>query len=147
MSETRIRGGEVVLRLARENAPLVTMTAFKEFAINFRGRILEEGYLGETAPRFDDMSDGIGGNFTIHAESQDLLLLLQYIQERQQRVRSVQTSRINGTARFSFPNGDTPKAFVKDMKFGEIPLSIPERTQYVNASFPFNAERARFIVG
>ncbi len=145
MTETRIRGQEVTIRLAKANDIQATITAFKDFTMTFRGKILEEGYLGETTLRYDDISDGIAGTFTLHAESQDILLLLQYIQQRQQRAISVQTSRINTTARFSFPNGDTPKAFIKDMKFGEIPLAIPERSQYVNAAFPFNAERAQFI--
>jgi hypothetical protein len=121
------------------------MTAFKDFTANFRGRVLEEGYLGETTLRYDDISDGIGGTFTLHAESQDLLLFLNYIQQRQQRAISVQASRINVISRFSFPNGDTPKAFIKDLKFGEIPLAVGERASYVQSTFPFNAERAQFI--
>jgi len=145
MPETRIRGQEVTVRISKNKDLLATVTAFKDFTATFRGRVLEEGYLGETTLRYDDISDGISGTFTLHAESQDLFLLVQFIQQRQQRAQPVQTSLINVIARFSFPNGDTPKAFLKDLKFGEIPIAVGERSQYVNAVFPFNCDRAQFI--
>ena len=145
MTETRLRGQEVTIRLSRENAIEATVTAFKDFTMAFRGRILEEGYLGETNLRYDDISDGVGGSFTVHAESQDLFVLMEFIRARQERQIDVRTSRVNATGRFSFPNGDRPRMFIKDMKFGETPVTIGGRDAYVSTGFTYNAERAKFI--
>lgn len=145
MPETRLRGQEVQIRLTQENVPIATVTAFKEFSHVFKGKVLEEGYLGETTMRYDDISDGQGGSFTVHAESQDVFIMFETIRARQRRQVSVQTTRFNATGRFSFPNGDTPKLFIKDMKFGEIPINVSGRDAFVGASIPYNSEDSRFI--
>ena len=145
MTETRLRGQEVTIRLSRENAIEATITAFKDFTLTFKGRILEEGYLGETNLRYDDISDGVGGSFNVTAESQDLFILMEFIRARQERQIDVRTSRVNATGRFAFPNGDRPRMFVKDMKFGETPINIGGRDAYVASSFTFAAERCKFI--
>lgn len=147
MTETRIRGQEVVIRIAQGNAPVANVTAIKEFTAQFDLATIEQGYLGETTMRKDDIFNGISGSFTIDAESQDLFTFIRTLQLRAQRDPStpVQTTRINATGRFTFPNGQTPRLIVQDMKFDAIPISVPSRDAYVNAAFSYKAENARII--
>lgn len=145
MSESRVRGQEVVLRIARGNVPEATITAFKSITIQYDFATIEEGYLGETTMRKDDIFNGLSGTLEVDHESQDLLLFLDFLKRRAQREISVVSNRVNATARFTFPNGQTPKVLVRDMKFDAIPVNIPGRAAYVNSSLPWKAEDGRVL--
>jgi hypothetical protein len=145
MAETRLRGQEVTLRLVRGRDVEATVTAFKDFTVQFDLATMEEGYLGELTMRKDDIYNGVSGSFTVDAESQDLFVLMDFIKRRAQRKIPVNQSTINVTARFTFPNGETPKLLIRDLKFDAIPIAVPGRNAYVNGSFSYKAEDARFI--
>lgn len=135
----------MVLRITREGRPETTLTAFSDFTFQYDFASSEEGYLGETTMRKDDIYNGISGSFTVHAESQDLLLFLDFIKERAQRKRNVNQSRINATVRLTFPNGETPRVLIRDMKFDAAPVAVPGRDAYVNTAFSYKAEDAKTI--
>ena len=147
MTETRLRGQEVNMRLVRNGIVEETVTAFKDFSVQLDMATLDEGYLGETTQRKDDIYNGVSGSFTVDHESQDILLLMEFIKNRAQRDPNVpiQSSTVNATVRLTFPNGDTPRILVKDMKFDPLPISVPSRDAYVNTGFSYKSEDAQFI--
>lgn len=138
MSETRIRGQEVSLRLTRNNSPERTITAFRSFTLQYDLEKLSEGYLGETTKRQDEIFNGGSGNFELDPESQDLFVLIDFIKQRAQRRLPVNTSKVNATARFSFPDGTTPRLVLSDMKFGSIPINVAGRESYVSSTFDYS---------
>jgi hypothetical protein len=89
----------------------------------------------------------VSGSFTITAESQELLEFVEFLKDRAQRNPDIALgeSMVNATARFTFPNGQTPKILIRDMKFGAIPISVPSREGYVSASFSYEAPTAKVI--
>ncbi len=135
------------MRLARGNVTEATLTAIKDFTIQWDLATSEEGYIGETTMRKDDIFNGVSGSFTVDAEGQELLLLIDFIKRRAQRdARTpVNTSRVNATVRLTFPNGQVPRIIVRDMKFDAIPLAVPSRDAYVNSAFSYKAEDARIL--
>lgn len=135
----------MVVRLARENITEAQVTAFKDFTTSFDLATLEEGYLGETENRFDDIANGSSGSFTIDAEGPEVFRLINFIVERAQRRRDVNTSRVNATASYQFPDGRRPRLLTKDMKFDAIPISTGGRDAYVNAAFSYKAPVPRLI--
>jgi hypothetical protein len=145
MSETRLRGQEVSIRLARGGVVEDEVTAIKDLTVTFETATISEGYLGETTMRQDMIFNGISGSFTVDAESNDLLTLIEFIQANATRERSPNVARVNLTARFSFPNGQTPRVIVRDLQFDSIPLNVPSRDAYVNVAFSFKAENARIL--
>jgi hypothetical protein len=145
MAETRIRGQEVSIRISRNANVESTITAVKDFTVQLDMATLDEGYLGETTMRKDDIFNGVSGSFTIDHESQDILVFMDFIKQRAQRRIPVNQSRANATGRFTFPNGDVPRLLIPDMKFDAIPISVPGRNAYVNSSFSYKAEDVRFI--
>jgi len=147
MAETRIRGQEVTIRLARGNQVEATITAIKDFSYQYETATISEGYIGETTMRQDDIFNGISGSFTVDHESQDVLLLADFIKKRARRSPEapINQSRINATGRFTFPNGETPRVLIKDMKFDAIPVNIGSRDTYVNTTFSFRCEDALVI--
>lgn len=130
MVETRLRGQEVNLILARGNTPEDTVTAIRDFTAQFEFRTLAEGYLGELTMRHDDIYDGVSGSFTVDLEDQSFFTLINFIKERAQRVRGVNVSRVNAAGRFTFPNGQTPRLIIRDLKFDAIPLNVGSRDAY-----------------
>lgn len=147
MTELRIRGQEAVIRLARGNEVEATLTAISDFTWQYDFATLEEGYIGETTVRKDDIFNGISGSFTIHQEGQELLLFLEFLKRRAQRKANtpVNSNRVNATVRLTFPNGQTPRVLIPDMKFGAAPNAIPGRDAYINTAFTYMAEDTRVI--
>ncbi len=147
MSETRLRGQEVSIRLTRANRVETTITAIKDLSIQWDFATIEEGYIGETTMRKDDIFNGMSGSLTIDAEDQALFLFIDFLKRRAQRRPDVpiNESRVNMTARYTFPNGQTPRILTKDMKFDSIPLATPSRDAYVNVTMPWKAEDSRIL--
>ena len=123
------------------------MTAFSDFTFQYDFATQEEGYLGETTMRKDDIFNGISGSFTVHQESQEILLFQDFLKRRAQRKPDtpVNQSRVNATVRLTFPNGETPRVIIRDMKFDASPNAAPSRDAYVNTAFSYKAEDARVI--
>lgn len=134
-------------RITRGGRVEDTITAFKDFSFQYEFAQNSEGYLGETTERKDEIFNGISGSFTVHQESQDILFFQQAIKERAQRKVAVNGQRINITARLTFPNGETPRVIIPDVKFGATPNNVPGRADYVNTAFTYAAEDARIIPG
>jgi hypothetical protein len=146
MSETRLRGQEVTIRLARGNEVEATITAITDFTAQLDLAILSEGYIGETTMRKDDIYNGTSGGFTVHNESQELFTFVDFLARRAQRLIPVNESTVNAVGRFTFPNGQTPRLLIRDMKFGAIPIAVPSRDAYVNTGFTYETgEVPRFI--
>lgn len=123
------------------------MTAFKSLTIQYDFATIDEGYLGETTMRKDDIFNGVSGAVELDAESQDLFTFLDFIKRRAQRdpTISLANARINMTARFTFPNGQTPRVVVRDMKFDAAGPNVGGRDTYVGVSLPYKAEDARVL--
>lgn len=146
MAELRLRGQEVTLRIARGNVPEVTLTAIKDFTVQFDFATIEEGYLGETTMRKDDIFNGLSGSMTIDAEGQEVLQFLDFVKQRAQRRLVLSESRVNVTARYTFPNGQTPRIVVRDLKFDAAPFAAPSRDGYVNVALSWKAEDGRVLI-
>lgn len=146
--ENRVRGQEVVVRLARGRQVEEALTAIKSFTLQFDFAVLSEQYLGETSMRKDDIFNGVSGTLEFDHQAQDLFLFVEFLKQRAQRNPNfpVNTNQVNATATITFPNGDTPRIIVRDMKFGAIPVNIAGRDQYVGSSFPFESGEAPRIL-
>lgn len=124
------------------------VTAVKDFTLQLDVATVEQGYLGETSNRFDDVVNGCSGSFGVTAEGPEVLRLVDFISQRaQRRISAAEDIRINVTARFNFPDGRRPRMLIQDLKFDAIPISAPSRTDYVGITFSFKAPPPRLIEG
>jgi hypothetical protein len=138
MSEFRILGKSVQIRLTRSGALLKSITAIKTFTFEPRQRILSEGYLGETAQRQDEIFDEVGGSFVAVPEGTEILDLQEMIKNRSTR-RIANDEKVSCTFRISFPDGTINRITIPDMKFDPIPFTVGGRDAYVEMSFSFKA--------
>lgn len=136
MSDLRLLGQEVTIRLTQDGNLLSEITSIKDWTFEVRTRILSEGYLGETANRQDEIFEECGGSFTVHPEGTEILSLQRAIFERASR-RSVNATRIQSTFRCQFPSGVIARITIPDMFFGPMPFNAGSRDAYVAMNFTY----------
>lgn len=139
----RIKGQEVAVAIVANNKLLDTITDVRSFSISLEVEQLQEGYLGETSDRYDDIVRGVSGNLELHFENQDILSLMRTINDRARRRTA--GSQINISAVLSMPNGDRPQIQINDCFFGPIPLAFGSRGDYGTISLDFKASNFEVI--
>lgn len=141
MADTlRVRGAEVQFRLTRNGVLEKTLTAVKSFSFEAMIEVKQEGYIGETNDRFDDIYKGCSGNVVFHPKSQDAWTLLGFVRDRASRRSPQADHRINVKFVASLPDGTRPSITIPDVKFENIPLNAPARDQYVEMTLSFKAD-------
>jgi hypothetical protein len=137
MADQRIKGQEVELLLVVNGVPQTTTTDVRSMEVAPKLEMLEEGYLGETSDRYDEIYKGIRGNIELHFENQDVFTFFQSVVNRARR-RTPGTT-INIKAALNFPNGQRPRIIIKDAYFGEFPIGFGSRQDYGTVRLDFQA--------
>jgi hypothetical protein len=136
MADQRIKGQEVEVILVVNNVPQATITDVKNFEATLKFEKKQEGYLGETSDRYDEVFMGIDGGAEFHFENQDLFTLFQSISDRARRRQP--GTQVNVKATLSFPNGQRKRAIFPNVFFGNIPITFGGRTEYGNFKLDFS---------
>jgi hypothetical protein len=137
----RVKGQEVSILFTGPEGE-IELAARQSFEATVLLDTLSEGYLGETTERKDDVYRGIEGRLSIHLETDAYLTLIQTAKERSQRQRA---GVFNLSAVMSFPNGDIRRVFIEDVKFGNFPLNVGGRDEYVTGEINFAADDYRTL--
>jgi hypothetical protein len=135
MSEARIKGQEVEVRIVRGGEELTTITDVRSFEMAAQLELLSEGYLGETTDRKDEIYRGYRGSMELHFENADILTLMRSVIDRARRKEP--GLQINIRATLNFPGGGTSAILLRDCFFGEIPISFGSRGDYGSVSLSF----------
>jgi hypothetical protein len=143
MPSQRILGEDVSILIVSGGVVQNTITDVRSFEMTAQTEILRESYLGETTDRRDEVYRGVAGRLEFHVENSDFLALQRAIVDRARRKSPALKINIKATA--SFPNGDRPQIIVPDAKFGEMPIGVGGRTEYVTFGLTFEAEEYQVI--
>ena len=104
---------------------------------------LQEGYLGETTDRFDDVFHGLSGSFTCHMTTGAVFDIVQSIIDRARRRTPGVVFNLKTT--LQFPNGERRKVIFSDLFFSDLPVNLPKRDQYASIKFSWSCSSGRFI--
>lgn len=137
MPAQRIKGQEVECLLVVDGVPQSTITDIRNFEMEAKLEQLEEGYLGETTDRYDDIYKGIRGKMELHFENEDVFTLIASLIDRARR--RTPGTQVNIKASLNFPNGDRARVLIPNVYFGALPLSFGSRTDYGNIALDFVA--------
>lgn len=137
----RVKGQEVSILFTGPEGE-IELAARQSFEATVLLDTLSEGYLGETTERKDDVYRGIEGRLSIHLETDAYLTLIQTAKERSQRQRA---GVFNLSAVMSFPDGAIRRVFIEDVKFGNFPLNVGGRDEYVTGEINFAADDFRTL--
>lgn len=121
-----------------------SITAVQSFEMSWQMEIKSEGYLGETANRKDDILMGIRANAKLHLERAAYFRFVQRVTDRAQR-RLPASVKFNILASISFPDGSRARVLIEDCYFGELPLNVGGRDEYVESTIEIEASQARIL--
>lgn len=145
MTTQRIKGQETSLAFTDPDGDVDELGVVNSFEAELDVQILEEGYLGETTNRFDDIYNGTSGNLEMHLETSQWFAFTEKIQERSAR-RSPASGKFSITSTFAFPNGQTARITFEDVFWGPLPLRVPARGEYVTVSLSWKCSELRRVL-
>jgi len=131
----RIKGQEVELLLVEDNSPLTSINDVRSFEMAAQLEMLTEGYLGETTDRHDTVYRGYRGRMEVHFENGEILAFMRRLVDKARN--RTPGARVNAKVTLAFPGGDRVRVLLRDMQFGEIPLSFGSRADYGAISLDF----------
>lgn len=124
----RIKGQEVEVTLILDGQPQDSINAVKSASIEFKMDLKEEGFLGETTNRYDDVFNGVKGDITLQYDTPAVFNVISSIINRARR--RTPGVKINIKMVLSFPSGQRARVVLRDVSFGAIPLDFGARTDY-----------------
>lgn len=138
MADQRLKGQEVQIQVIQAGAVLSSFNAIGSFSDTQKSEKIEQGYLGETTNRHDDIFNGFDGTFDFHMENAAWNGLSGAMIARQRRQ---QPELVFNIVRVDlFPNGETFTRVYQDVKFGPLPNSIGSRGDYVQGTIDFSCD-------
>lgn len=142
MANQRIKGQEVEISIIAAGQ---TQSLFDIQSSEFsqETEILEEGYLGEKANRYDEIYKGYTGSVEMHNSSPDLFLLLQTVKDRAQR--RTPGAQINIKMTLAYPSGDRARVVLNDAFFDPAGISFGGRDEYGSTTLNFKGTSFRVI--
>ncbi len=143
MSELRALGQDVQVMIIKDKTPMTTITAVHSFEASFKFERKEEGYLGETSQRYDEVYKGVEGKLDFHLEGPAAVLLMTAVRDRARSRRG--GTKINIKVTVNFPSGDVTRLMLSDVRFADMPISFGGRLEYGVFSMPFACEDIRPI--
>lgn len=141
----RIKGQEVKIQMVGPSGKEDGIIDVQSFEASFQVERLEENYLGETTTRYDDIFNGVKGKIELHLENQTYFRFMERVQRRAQR-RDSADGQFNIMAVLKFPNGQKVRVLLEDVFFGEIPLNVSSRSDYVQTSVDWGCSNGRFLL-
>ena len=125
----RIKGQEVTITIVSGGTVEDSLTEILNFNVEPLLETKEQGYLGETTNRSDDIYNGCRFDLELHLHNQDWLKFQKKIIDRARRLTPDVEFVISAT--LLFPNGESPVVTLPDCKFGSTPMNITSRGDYV----------------
>lgn len=138
MPSQRIKGQEVSVIITRDGSLEAELTDVKSCDFTPQFEIKEEGYLGEKSKRYDEIYNGVKGSLELHIHSGDIFDFVQAVKDRAQRNAPDLVFNIAGI--FAFPSGETRTLTVPDVKFGAVPISTNDRSDYTSVKLEYAAD-------
>lgn len=137
----RLKGQEVSVRVLSGDPPepIATLTSISTFNDDTTIKLLEDGFLGEVAMRYDEILDGYGGDFEMQVTTSGWVSWLQAIEAR--ATRQDPTIVFNVVRTDLFPDGTSLIWVYEDVKWDAIPQKIGSREDRVKVTGKFKCSQ------
>ena len=123
----------------------INESGVKSAGIEFKMKILDEGYLGETTNRKDDSFEGVSGQLEAHLAKPAYFAFVNAVTARAQR-RSAAEGVFNMLMSITMGTGVRARIVVEDVFFGPLPVDVGARDEFVSVKLQFEAASGRFIL-
>lgn len=140
----RIKGQETIMTVQRDGEPQLRIDSIQDAEVTFEMEVLEEGYLGETANRYDAIYNGMSIRLAGHLTNRQLIDLTEAIVLKAQR-RTGGAVRIDVAMTLVFPGGDLVTILIVDVHFQSVPVTDGAREDYVGFTLEGKASEFQLI--
>ena len=140
MPQQRVRGQESIVTILKDGQLQARIDSIKDAEVTFDLEIQGEGFLGETADRFDAIFKGMTVKISGQMTNGQLFDLAEAVILRAQRAGGV--SRVDMAVTLVFPGGDLVTIAIPDLQFGSIPIAVGCREEFV--TFALEAQGSEF---
>lgn len=131
----RLKGQEVSIRVVDTGTLVASLDSMSSFNEEMKSEIKEDGFLGETTNRFDDIHNGFGGDFEFQFRRSDWVDFQLRVQARQQRRNPNIVFNVVRTDLY-FDGTSTVFTYV-DAKWGPMTSSVGSRADFVKGKASF----------
>lgn len=131
----RLKGQEVSIRVVDSGTLVASLDSISNFNSEMKSEIKEDGFLGETTNRFDDIHNGYGGDFEIQLRRPDWANFQLRVQARQERKNPNIVFNVVRTD--LYPDGTSTVYTYIDVKWGAMTESIGNRADFVKGKCQF----------
>lgn len=131
----RIKGQEVSIRVVDNGTLVASLDSISSFNEEMKSEIKEDGFLGESTNRFDDIHNGYGGDFEFQFRRSDWTDFQLRVQARQER-RNPNTV-FNVVRTDLYADGTATVFTYIDAKWGAMTSSIGSRSDFVKGKCQF----------
>lgn len=135
MSELRLKGQEISVRAVADGVVVDSIDSVSNFNENVDLEQKQEGFLGETANRFDQQFNGFGGDFEFQVHNSRWVAFQELIIAKAKRENPGVIFNVVVTE--FYPNGDTVVSTYVDVSWGAMPKSVPSKNDYVKIKGQF----------
>jgi hypothetical protein len=126
----RLKGQEIVATVLVNGVEQISLHDVKSLSITPNLDVLEEGYLGETTNRFDEIFKGVKIELEVHTEDEGVFAFIEAVKNRAQRRTPGTTINIQTTLQYA--NGQRPRIVLKDVFFADSPFNVGSRSDYAS---------------
>lgn len=124
----RIKGQETEIILVVNGQPADSFNSVKSFDVEFMMDLLQEGFIGETSDRFDEVFKGCKGNIEMEFNTSAVFRVIEALINRARRRQPGTVVNIKTT--LNFPNGQRKRLVFPNVNFGAVPMNFGGRTEY-----------------
>jgi len=135
-TEARLKGQEVEVRVTQDGAQSLAFTAVASFSDTTKFEKKEDGFIGETTNRYDDIFNGYDGSLEMQVSNQQWMEFQAAVKLR--ATREQPNIQFNFVRTDFYANGDTPSRTYMDVKFGGQPTAIASRGDFVKVTIDFS---------
>ncbi len=141
----RVKGEDTRLTFSTPTGPAEGLDLIESWEATLQLEIQRQGYIGEKSDRRDEIFKGCAGQCVVHMDSPGYLRFTQLVQDRAQR-RTPASGKFNCTISLSYPDGTRARLTFEDLKFGDLPLRGPGRSDHVTGSITWECETVRRVL-
>jgi len=135
MPGLRVKGQDISVRVINAGVVVGSIDSIASMNDNIALELKEDGFLGETANRFDEILNGYGGDFEFQVHRGDWNNFTKAITDKaERRTPDVQFNVVRVDY---YPNGDTVTYTYTDVHWGAIPTSVASRGDFVKPRLEF----------
>lgn len=131
----RIKGQEVSIRVVDTGQLVASIDSITSFNEEMKSEIKEDGFLGESTNRFDDIHNGYGGDFEAQFRRSDVTDFQLRVQARQERRNP---NIVFNVIRTDLHADGTSTVFnYVDVKWGSMSTNVGSRADFVKLKTQF----------